>query len=88
MPQRPVLARDQRDGRGAHRRRADGFRGREPRPQRAARQAQAVEPVRIVFIEARGEHVALPGRGRNFVALELRDDGGEAFDALGFRLRA
>ena len=62
------------------------FAGVQPRPQRAAREAQAVEPVRIVFVEPRGEHVALPGGGRDLVALELRDDRGEAFDAFGLRL--
>ena len=85
MPQRPVAARDERDGRRAHRRRADALRGVSRAHSARPDETQAVEPVRVVFVEARGQDVALPGGGGDFVSLELRDDGGETFDAFGFR---
>src|SRR5258705_33434 len=51
--------------------------GTQPRPERAARAAQLVEPARRIVGHARRQQLGLPGTGRSLVAFELREDAGE-----------
>ena len=53
----------------------------QPRPRRLAREAQHVEPRRIVVLEAGGQHGAFPGAGRQFDAVERRQHAAKAVDA-------
>ena len=86
-------ARQQRDRRGAHRRRprsrrsAAPLRGAQPRPRDAPGEAAVVEPGRLVVGEARGQDLGLPGAGRRLEAFELRDHRVERIGPLHARVR-
>src|SRR6185436_4571316 len=59
-----------------------GLGGRAPRaeaaPHHVTGEAHLVEPARVVAVEARWQHLALPRAGRGLEALELLDDPAEA----------
>ena len=57
----------------------------EPPPRHLPRQAQGVEPQRIVVLDPRGQHLGLPGPGRDLEAVEEIEHRREPFGPLGTR---
>ena len=81
-PQRGVAARQQHDGRVAHRCRGARILGlgrarAQPRPQRAPGGALVVQPGDGIVGHARGQDLAFPGRGRRLEAFQLRQHAGQ-----------
>src|SRR3569623_720814 len=90
-PMAHVLARQQRDGRHAHRRGlallvAFVFRWLQTQPCEMARAAEAVEHLRVITFDARRQDVGLPGGGGYGVAFQLLQHRRERLAALAARL--
>ena len=77
-----MLALHERDRRALERRFAGAVHRRHAAPRDAPAQAQHVDIAGRVVPHPRGQHVVLPRRGGELVAVELLDDRGKAFDAV------
>ena len=86
-----VLAAEERDGRRPAQRGAPPLQhhrrlGADPRPRYLAREAEGVQPQRIVVLDPRGKHIGLPCRGGQLAAVELVQHRGQALRALHLEL--
>ena len=77
-----MLAEKQRDRRGSDRTACPPVRpSASPPPRHPSHHAERIEQGRVVLRDPGGQHLGLPGSGRNLEAIQLCDDGSQTLEA-------